>query len=848
MRVLMFGVFFLLCLQLISGPKISSYTIYCDQDAPESVQTAAKDLQKYIKRSTGCRLAIKRTPSDPMIAVGDNPVIRKNGIDPENMKYEEFMIRSFGDNIFLVGKDIPYDDTTEIGGNSFGSAYAVYEFLEQCFGIRWLIPMDERGIHIPPKNADFEPGRWNYCFRPFFRQRSLFADPEYRKLEYFKFNKHPGAFLVGSEFYGHCDHYWQYIYPAKNSAFSSIVKDREKTFQEHPEFFALKGKRTFPVGDHWSLCLSAPGITEDMAKRMVCIQDFYSQKVMCMSPNDGQPNCLCKDCQSQRSLLTREMVGELNRGYYRSWTPLVLKNYREIANILKKKVPGVPVTGFIYQAYEFAPHPKPEKFPDNFVAVMCPCWTAYGPTRLYEGVNRSWHKWIDDWNGVFHKKTYYGLDFWLNQGVGFPIPPFTAMMNDTFKTLKDTDYTGVQMYFNKAFGVSSASLWVLMKKMWNPDLDAEKLFDEFLICAYGMEAAPRIKNIYKCAEKNLANYVNSHKGKVGYAFTMDYLEQVCKPAFHVMEQEYIAASSLMKTPEQKWRMAIFGKNLMLLRYHLEKLNLIPEDPDSPLHMTDKEFTLFNLQRMSNGELHKLVPTPPITAYFPKALFPLSSVRKAEIPAKMQRRQQGNLVLQFHQNIIVKPEKNMTVCLTLEYVGRDGRKGQKIENMDIPYYCVYDSEKKLVYTGIAKDYKITFPAKKDEVLYVLYCPGTTSRSYALWRIASANTPFAYGQHLKDMGFYFWNPAGSSLYFMVPEKIKDFKIFLWGGRKDMDFIDSTGKKIRSVKGHGSNVLVFKESNPGWWRIDFHGGDYQYLRQDSSLPGFWVTDPANALDVRR
>lgn len=839
----------LLLTALLEGVPISEYVIYYENSVPASVKTAAKDLQKYIRKSTGIELKIVHSPVHGMIALGDNPSLRKIGIDPDSFAYEEFIIRTVGKDLFIAGRDLKNDIQTPLRGYSFGTMYGVYEFLERVMGVHWLIPLDERGTYIPDLGKKWDMPELFIQFKPRFTQRSFHCSPVYRTMKYFDFNRHAKAFQAGSALYG-CDHYWQYLFPNKDNRQFRFLKDRETTYREHPEYFALRGKRVLPVGDHWSLCLSAPGLEDEMVNRLLAIQRNFNLKTLCISPNDGQPNCECIECQKRLIHLTPELTGELNhRGVMngKSWTPLVLDNYRQICERLLKEIPDVPVTGFIYQSYEFAPQPKPEKMPKNFVAQMCPCWTAYGPTRLYEGVNRAWHKWQADWNGVFEKQTYYGLDFWLNQTAGMPVSPYPELMQETYDTLNRLNFTGMQMYFNKGFGFSSLGLWMMMQMQWNPNQDANKLMDQFLTCAYGENAAPHVRKIYELSEKSMRDYITFRKGQIGYHFSMGYLKNVCKLCYPEMEKEYLAALSCVRTPEQKWRLELLGANLKLLRFHLERLNLIPMDENSPLFLSDADFPAFSKRRMKGGDLYHYVPDAPVTVHFSGARVSLESVKKTVIPPPQIRKETGSCWFQFHQDIIFRPDRDMTIRLKLEYKTDIDPYTGKPFDADIPYFCVYNVKGELVFTGIAKDYEISFPAKKDEIYYLFYCPSVEYRANPKWRIVSCNANYAFGQRIKAEGLYFWTPAGTSMYFHVPNDVKSFKLHMNGGQHDFAVIGPDGRTLKTAKGRGYDSLAFDDAKPGWWRIDFFGGDYKYLRQSNELSGFWVTAPAKALDIR-
>ena len=58
----------------------SSYVIYHSEKAPQSVKTAAEEIQRVIEISTGVKLEIVHEPTATMICLGDNESARNGAV------------------------------------------------------------------------------------------------------------------------------------------------------------------------------------------------------------------------------------------------------------------------------------------------------------------------------------------------------------------------------------------------------------------------------------------------------------------------------------------------------------------------------------------------------------------------------------------------------------------------------------------------------------------------------------------------------------------------------------------------------------------------------------------------
>ena len=122
---------------------------------PEGVTYAAEELQYHIAEATGATLGIHTESNKPpdyngLIYVGDCQATSAVGIHGSSFEDNGFMVRSIGADLYMAGHDSYGEVLGMLHGNKtrIGTLLAVYEFLQQCMGVKWLWP-GQSGEAIP---------------------------------------------------------------------------------------------------------------------------------------------------------------------------------------------------------------------------------------------------------------------------------------------------------------------------------------------------------------------------------------------------------------------------------------------------------------------------------------------------------------------------------------------------------------------------------------------------------------------------------------------------------------------------------------------------------------------------
>ena len=122
-------------------------------DAPtRTAAYAVQELVEHVRLATGGTLDVvpeSRTPAEvhTRIYVGETESALRVGIDVERLPRETFVMRSVGNDLYILGRESDADPL-ELDNPDVGTLFGVYEFLEEFVGVRWLWP-GELGTYVP---------------------------------------------------------------------------------------------------------------------------------------------------------------------------------------------------------------------------------------------------------------------------------------------------------------------------------------------------------------------------------------------------------------------------------------------------------------------------------------------------------------------------------------------------------------------------------------------------------------------------------------------------------------------------------------------------------------------------
>lgn len=553
----------------------SQHVIYCEADALGWVKEAAAEVQRVVKISTGLELPISHRPADRMICLGDNQASRKAGIKPGAEAADDtFVLRTVGEIIFIVGKDAP----GKPGWSSRGTLYGAYEFLE-TLGVRWLLP-GEWGEDIP-RRATLVVPRINVRQSPAFFARVLQDVQDRRPKEdrrpsapklWLQRQKIPSAFDGWKLSAGHA---WDdYITPEQAD--------------KHPEWLAKDrsgNPRRFPRHKAIKFCTSQPALVEAFTEGVVRSLDRNPQRrCASISASDGGDFCQCPNCAP---LVTRDPHGKP------SYSTLMLRFYNDVARRVAVTHPDRLLCGLVYYNYMYPPPSGQEKLSPNL-------WLSWAPLNYYgwglakPAYREEFRRVAAGWLAVTPNLVYHNYSTWMRSYNGAPLPVGREVLSLELPAVHRAGVRAVDMVGLGAWGYGAANNYILAKQMWDPRLDVDKVYREWLQRAYGPGWEPMYQLNAMLESRLMARKAKESPAYRGqnYEVNYDLLAEVHAPVFGEMERLYREAYAKTATQSQRRRLEMFAENLIVLHHDLCQAGLLADAEKSVFYRAPEAYRRF----------------------------------------------------------------------------------------------------------------------------------------------------------------------------------------------------------------------------------------------------------------
>ncbi len=566
-------------LTLVADGK-SAYVIYRDPGAPPSVLLASRELQRIIAAATGVTLPLSDQPATPMICVGNNAASQAAGLQTDELPHDAFLIRTRGDNLFLLGRDFPGDNYPMRGWTSRGTLNAVYDFLERFAGVRWLMP-GEAGEEIPSRER-LAVAALDETHVPRIPIRYL-VDIQDRRPPGDKGPNYPKEWLLRQKMPSTSDgrrmdhsHFW------------SIMVPREQ-WSAHPEWLAKdpSGKphsyEKHPAGVKF--CTTNPELIQAFAEGvMQFIATHANWQYIPISPSDGGDFCECPECSK---LLSKDPFGRV------SYSGVMLKFYNDVARIVGRKHPDKGLAGYVYYNYMYPPTAAPQMEP-NVWLVQAPL-NYYGYGLLKPVYREEFAGVVGGWLKITPHFVYHNYSNWMRSFNGAPLPAARDILKLEVPTAARLGAQGFEMLGLGAWGVGAPANYIYAKQLWDPAVDVEQTYDEWLRLAYGPAAAPMRKLLDLVEQRFVAHKSAESPVYRGEMYEMNYarVEQIYLPIFPQMESLYLKAVGAARTDKQRQRLSYFGDNLIQLHWGMTRAGMTwPGAEKSVFSRTDGEYQQF----------------------------------------------------------------------------------------------------------------------------------------------------------------------------------------------------------------------------------------------------------------
>ncbi len=462
---------------LVEGGE-TDFVIVTEENPDECILTAVDEMQTYIEKISGAKLAhvteAELAAGQKAIVIGETELEKSiTAVDRAEIGKDGFLLYSNGTHLLIAG------------GDSRGTLYGVYTFLEEYLGVRWFTPT----LEVVPESEDIViDAGINRVVQPSFAVRRNDCGGTNAA--------HRARTKMNVSF-----HYEETEYGgALNYVMWDVTLDRlvpDALFAEHPEYFAMNpdGTRTT---DH--VCLSHPEVLSlavENARKAILECDRETADHIHIGQKDNMNYCHCGGCVA------------LYEKYGTVCAPTIIFT-NAFADALDDEFPEFTFTFYAYNETDRPPTDKTLKCNKNVVPVLCGLHKACRSHELTEcgamdGIENETFEMLygdpeptiaqdfKDWAEIADR-TYiydYTINF-LNTAQFFS--NFETMQS-TMKYMHDIGITGYVYNCGDGHYAAFNELrnYLLCKLQWNVDCDVEYHMNDFLKAFYGEEAAPYIK-------------------------------------------------------------------------------------------------------------------------------------------------------------------------------------------------------------------------------------------------------------------------------------------------------------------------------------------------------------------
>lgn len=469
------------------------------KDAPAITRQVAEELVDYLEKTTGQKPQLLIGAPDPLpdraIWLGIQPEL-KQAFPALNTGFthpEEILIAANDRHLVIAGRDVWDPDHLEVEGidekihgkqQEYGTANAIYTFLRDQIGIRWLWP-GELGEDIPQQKTVIIENM-EYRFHPPIRGRaggfnySTLSNRGYGKAHDWarKQRIQLSSLAIGGG-HGFGD-WWEHYH------------------EKHPEIFALQpdGTRSgHPSPRNAKLCQSNPlvwdlwleGVEEQL-------EADPTQFIFNGSPNDGwsSGHCTCEKCRAWDHPDGEPRL--MHWYHYREERPALSDRHVTFANTLagklKEKYPDKDYYVMMLSYGHSRPAPVEARPAENVIMVSVA--NFYGRSGLIDR-GSTWgtphREQFEAWGKLSHHLMWRpntGSPAGWQQG----LPDVSIHQTiDDIKSLHKNN--GIGIYIDAVWehwATQGPQLYAMAQLLWDPEQDGEKILDDYYTRAFGTAA------------------------------------------------------------------------------------------------------------------------------------------------------------------------------------------------------------------------------------------------------------------------------------------------------------------------------------------------------------------------
>jgi hypothetical protein len=452
----------------------------------------AADLRRYVEKVSGAKLDVVSEDKLGEIKTGARlfvgPCLAANRVvDIKGLQPEGFVIKTDGDDLFIVGRD-----ATDSGMPVAGTFYGVCEFLERYLGVRWL--MDGSLGEVAPKQPTIEIPSADIRQEPPLCMRGNVS----RRVE-----------ADQSSDGGSWSTYQRIGSRVKISTGHAFAGWWDKYHEQYPDIFAMQPNGTrINVNEEERLCESNPTLWRLVAqakiKELRAHPDLLAASI---SENDGGPNyfCNCAACRAWDSPETQERFKANPNLYQHQESDLISDRvhhfYNEVAKLVRKELPDRYVSGYAYSVYQTGPvRDYPDHSEGLIIGYVGFDSEEYLNDTARQAQREDWLRWSKLTKHLFLRPNL------LLQPISLPII-YAHKLAEDLRFMADHGMWGATYGSGEGgnWGTQGLNYYVLAKMLWDPHRNVDEIIDDYCRAAYG-PGANAMKEYYRRAE-DLSNRI-----------------------------------------------------------------------------------------------------------------------------------------------------------------------------------------------------------------------------------------------------------------------------------------------------------------------------------------------------
>ena len=524
------------------------------KDAPPRTRDAAVTLAEYIGKISGQNPEVLDGEPKPLperaIWVGVQPVVKTllPKIDFEFQHPEETLITASEKHLIIAGRDRWDPAHTEAKGRlamktgmqqEYGTANAVYTFLQDQLGVRWLWPGEEdvvprERIAIVPCEVRYHP---QIRARGGMLQKLSLGDSKEDAGELwarFQRVQLDSLELLGGHGFGH---WW------------------DKYGKEHPEYFAAApdGSRR-PIAfnpRNTKLCASNPAVWRQwLAEVEEQLREIPLQRVFSVSPNDGYTtaHCVCANCLAWDHPDGEKVVWGFGGGLKHEGVSQSDRDVRfanTLARMLKERFPDRDLFVQLH-AYGLARNAPLGIAPDDNVIISS---VANFHMRSPEARKVPMQQ-----HAAWAKKTKHLMwrpNLGSQAGLSWGMPDVAmTQAGEDFRFVADKHCIGLFFdLFWFHWSTQGPHYYALAHLAWNPRADVRAVMDDYYQRAYG-PAAAELKAYWELLERTRMEFVAEEPSRQrAYDLPKKYRPEVLALA----QSRLDAAAKMLARASDKYR-------------------------------------------------------------------------------------------------------------------------------------------------------------------------------------------------------------------------------------------------------------------------------------------------------